>query len=136
MTKIKNIAVALSAIVLVAGSSFAGTTVNKPVNGIYYGYGDEPMAELMTVNYIGEDADYLIFEVSLKAGSNESVSFAVNDTDEGELYSITFKADKVQTLKIEKRYNQELNFNITAGKRSYTKSFTVMPTVTLEVVKK
>ena len=135
MTKIKNIAVALSAIVLFAGNSFAGTTVSQPVNGIYYA-ADEPMAELLTVNYIGEDADYLFFQVSVKAGNNKSISFAVNDTDEGELYATTFKADKTQTLKIENRFNQELNFSIKSGNKSYTKSFTVMPTVTLEVVKK
>ena len=134
MTKIKNIAVALSAIVLFAGNSFAGTTTTKPVNGIYYG--EEPAAELLSVSYLGEDADYLFFQVSVKSGDNKSVSFAVNDTNEGELYAATFKADKVQTLKIEKRYNQELNFNVKAGKKNYTKSFTVMPTVTLEVVKK
>ena len=134
MTKIKNIAVALSAIVLFAGNSFAGTT-SKPVNGIYYS-ADEPMAELMTVNYIGEDADYLFFEVSVKANSNKKVSFAVNDSEDGELYSTTFKADKKQTLKIEKRYNQQLDFSITAGNKSYSKSFTVIPTVTLEVASK
>lgn len=134
MTKIKNIAVALSAIVLFAGNSFAGTTVNKPVNGIYYG--EEPAAEVLSVNYLGEDAEYLFFQVAVKTADNKSVSFAVNDTEEGELYAATFKADKTQTLKIEKHYNQELNFNVKAGKKNYTKSFTVMPTVTLEVVNK
>lgn len=136
MTKIKNMAVALSAIVLFAGNSFAGTTTNKPVNGIYYGYGDEPMAELMTVNYVGENADYLFFEVSVKANSTQPVSFIVNDSNEGELYSTTFRSDKTQTFKIEKKFDQELNFNVRAGKRNYTKSFTILPTVTLEVVKK
>jgi hypothetical protein len=134
MTKIKNMAVALSAIVLFAGNSFAGTTVNKPVNGIYYG--DEPLAEVMTVNYLGEDADYVFFQVSVKAANNNAVSFDVSDSNEGELYAATFSADKTQTLKIEKRDNQELNFNVKAGKKTYTRSFTVMPTVTLEAVKK
>lgn len=136
MNKIKNTAVALSAIVLFAGNSFAGTTVNNPLNngGIYYG--EEPAAELLSVNYLGEDEEYLFFEVSVKAGNNKAVSFAVNDTFEGELYSTTISSDKVQTLKIEKRLNQELNFNVRAGKKSYTRSFTVVPTVSLEVVKK
>ncbi|MES2849031.1 MAG: hypothetical protein V4685_08245 [Bacteroidota bacterium] len=134
MTKIKNIAVALSAIVLFAGNSVAGT-VNNSVSGIYYP-ADEPMAELLTVNYLGEDADYLIFEVSVKAGSNKTVSFAVNDREDGELYSTTFRADKKQTFKIEKRFNQQLDFSIRAGKNSYSRSFTVVPTVTLEVESK
>lgn len=134
MTKIKNIAVALSAIVLFAGNSFAGTT-SKPTGGIYYA-ADEPMAELLTVNFIGEDEDYLVFEVSVKAGNNKSVSFTINDSEEGELYSANFKTDKKQTVKIEKRFNQALDFSIKAGKRSYSKSFTVVPTVTLEVESK
>jgi hypothetical protein len=135
MNKIKNTAIALSAIVLFAANSFAGTTVNNPVkNGIYYG--EEPAAELLAVNYLGENEEYLFFEVTVKAGGNKAVSFAVNDAVEGELYSATFTSDKVQTLKIEKKFNQELNFNVRAGKKNYIKSFTVIPTVTLEVVKK
>ncbi len=134
MTKIKNIAVALSAIVLFAGNSVAGTVKNPVTNaGIV---ADEPASELMTVNYIGEDANYLFFEVLVRTGSNKLVSLAVNDAEEGELYNANFKADKKQTFKIEKKFNQELDFSITAGKKSYSKTFTVMPTVQLEVVKK
>lgn len=132
MTKIKNIAVTLSAIVLFAGNSVAGT-VNKPVTNVGI-VADEPASELMTVNYIGEDANYLFFEVLVRTGSNKLVSLAVNDTEEGELYTANFKADKKQTFKIEKKFNQELDFSITAGKKSYSKTFTVMPTVQLEVV--
>ncbi len=134
MTMIKKMTVVLSAIVLFAGNTFAKTTITPLVNGIYYG--DEPAAELLSVNYLGEDEEYLFFEVEVKAGSNKAVSFDVTDSNEGELYAATFRADKKQTLKIEKRFDQELSFNVKAGKRSYSKSFTVMPTVTLEVVKK
>lgn len=136
MNKIKNTAVALSAIVLFAGNSFAGTTVNNPVNngGIYYG--EEPAAELLSVNYLGEDENYLFFQVSVNTGNNKTVSFAVSDVTEGELYSTNLTSGKVQTLKIEKRANQELDFNVRAGKKNYTKSFTVVPTVKLEVVNK
>lgn len=133
MTKIKNIAVALSVIVLFAGNTFAGT-VNKSVTNV--GLGDEPASELMTVNYIGEDANYLFFEVLVRTGSNKNVSLSVNDAEEGELYAANFKADKKQTFKIEKRFNQELDFSIIAGKKSFSKTFTVMPTVQLEVVNK
>ncbi len=73
MTKIKNIAVALSAIVLFAANSFAGT-VNNSVSGIYYP-ADEPMAELMTVNYLGEDADYLIFRSICKSRQQQNSFF-------------------------------------------------------------
>lgn len=135
MNKIKNIAVALSAIVLFAGSSFAATPVNNtPNNGIYYG--NEPTAELLSVNYLGEDEDYLFFKVSVNPGNNKSVSLEVNDSNEGELYAANFNTEKVQTLKIEKRVNQEINFNIKAGNKYYSKSFTVVPNITLEVISK
>lgn len=131
MTKIKNIAVALSAIVLTAGTTYAGNT--NPVNNIVV---DESVSDLMVVNYKGEDASYLYFEVTVRTGNNKQVSLSVNDSEEGELYAATFRADKKQTLKIEKKYNQELDFSIKAGNKSFSKTFTVIPTVQLEVVKK
>lgn len=131
MTKIKNIAVALSAIVLTAGTTYAGNT--NPVNNIVV---DESVSDLMVVNYKGEDASYLYFEVTVRTGNNKQVSLSVNDSEEGELYAATFRADKKQTLKIEKKYNQELDFSIKAGNKSFSKTFTVIPTVQLEVIKK
>jgi len=131
MTKIKNIAVALSAIVLTAGTTYAGNT--NPVNNIVV---DESVSDLMVVNYKGEDASYLYFEVTVRTGNNKQVSLSVNDSEEGELYAANFRADKKQTLKIEKKYNQELDFSIKAGNKSFSKTFTVIPTVQLEVVKK
>ena len=127
MTKIKNIAVTLSVIVLFAGTSFAGTTVSNPLPVVKNGQ----IAEPLTVNYLGEDADYLYFKVLIKPGSNKFVSFVVNDKSEGELYTTVFHTDKEQTFKIEKRDNQELNFNLQAGKKSYSQSFTTMPRGTL-----
>jgi hypothetical protein len=127
MTKIKNIAVALSMIVLFAGTSFAGTTTNNSLPIVV----EEPTVEPLVVNYMGEDADYLYFKVSVKSGSNKFVTLAVSDKSEGELYTTVFSTDKEQTFKIEKRNNQELDFNLSAGKKSYSKSFTIMPRVTL-----
>ncbi len=130
MTKIKNIAVALSAIVLFAGSSYA-TSTNNAANAAVY---EEPSAELLSVNYIGEDANYLYFQVSVKKGANKNVSFVVSDQNEGELYSAVLKDDKVQTLKIEKREGQHLDFSVKAGKKNYSKSFTIMPTIMLDKI--
>lgn len=130
MTKIKNIAVALSAIVLFAGSSYATSTNKTATNAVY----EEPSAELLSVNYIGEDANYLYFQVSVKKGANKNVSFVVSDQNEGELYSAVLKDDKVQTLKIEKREGQHLDFSVKAGKKNYSKSFTIMPTIMLDKI--
>lgn len=126
MTKIKNIALALSAIVLFAANSFAGTPA-KTVNTIV----DEPAAEQLVVNFLGEEDNYLVFQVVVKPGSNRTVAFIVSDKEEGQIYKSVISTNKTQTFKIEKKENQELEFNLVAGKKSLSKSFTIIPTVTL-----
>jgi hypothetical protein len=126
MTKIKNIALTLSAIVLFAANSFAGT-VNNTSKAIYV----DPSSEKLIVNFVGEENGYLVFEVAVNKGSNKAVSLSVNDKSEGELYNSTIYDSKTKTFKIEKRDNQELEFAVKAGKVSYSKSFTIVPTVTL-----
>lgn len=127
MTNIRNIAVALSAIVLTAGSSFAAPV--SPVNTVKT---EEPSAEPVSVNFIGEDADYLYFRVTVKKGSNKVVELSVSDLFEGELFSTVYATDKVQTLKIEKRFDQQLDFTVKAGRKNYSRTYTIMPTVVLE----
>ena len=126
MTNIKNIALTLSAIVLFAANSFAGT-VNNTSKAIYV----DPSSEKLIVNFIGEDKGYLVFQVAVNKGNSKNVSLSVKDKSEGELYSSTVSDSKTQTFKIEKRDNQELEFSVKAGKVSYSKSFTIVPTVTL-----
>ncbi len=126
MTKIKNIALTLSAIVLFAANSFAGTVTNTS-KAIYV----DPSSEKLIVNFVGEDNGYLVFEVAVNKGSNKAVSLSVNDKSEGELYNSPVSTNKTQTFKIEKRDGQELEFSVRAGKLSYSKSFTIVPTVTL-----
>jgi hypothetical protein len=124
MKKTTITAMALSAMVLFAGNSFATTTDNATTVAK-----EETNAEPLSVNYLGEDANYIYFTLEVK--TSKPVSFNVTDNAEGELYSTVYKSDKVQTLKIEKKENQQLSFNVTAGKNSYSKSFTIMPTVAL-----
>lgn len=126
MTKIKNIALTLSAIVLFAANSFAGT-VNNTAKSIYV----DPASEKLTVNFVGEENGYLIFQVAVNKGANKQVSLVVNDKTEGELYNSNVYDSKTKTFKIERRDNQELEFSVKAGKTSYSKSFTIVPTVTL-----
>lgn len=126
MTKIKNIALALSAIVLFAANSFAGTTATKATTIV-----DEPAAQQLTVNFLGEDENYLIFEVTVKPGSNKYVSFIVSDKEDGQIYKSVISSNKTSTVKIEKKDGQELEFSVLAGKKSVSKSFTIIPTVTL-----
>ncbi len=126
MTKIKNIALTLSAIVLFAANSFAGT-VNNTSKAIYV----DPSSEKLIVNFVGEENGYLVFQVAVNKGSNKMVSLSLKDKSEGELYSANVLANKTQTFKVEKRDNQELEFSVRSGNVSYSKSFTIAPTVTL-----
>ncbi len=126
MTNIKNTALTLSAIVLFATSSFAGTE-KKSV------FADSSLTieAPVSVQYMGEDANYVIFQVSVKEGENKAAALQVSDRAEGEIYAASFNAAKVQTLKIEKRFDQELSFTVSLGNETYTKYFTLMPTVVL-----
>lgn len=126
MTKIKNIALTLSAIVLFAANSFAGT-VNNTSKAIYV----DPSSEKLIVNFVGEENGYLVFQVAVNKGSNKMVSLTLKDKTEGELYNSNILDSKTQTFKVEKRDGQELEFSVRAGKVSYSKSFTIVPTVTL-----
>lgn len=126
MTKIKNIALTLSAIVLFAANSFAGTVTNTS-KAIYV----DPSSEKLIVNFVGEENGYLVFQVAVNKGSNKMVSLTLKDKTEGELYNSNILDSKTQTFKVEKRDGQELEFSVRAGKVSYSKSFTIVPTVTL-----
>jgi hypothetical protein len=121
MKKVKIIAAALSLIVLFTGTIKAGT-IN---NGFPHSVG-EPANEALSVKFLGEDSKYLFFEVAIRAGGNKTVSFAVSDKTEGELYAVVLKSDKVQTYKIEKREGQELDFNLYAGNTNITKTYSTV----------
>lgn len=125
MTKIKNIALTLSAIVLFATSTFAGTE-NKALPKPSFSNIDP-----ITVQFLGEKDNYLLFQVIVKGGNSKKATVEINDLLEGELYASKFGTEKAQTFKIEKRDNQELNFTVSVGKETYSKFFTMMPTVVL-----
>jgi hypothetical protein len=112
--------------VLFAANSFAGTVTNTS-NAIYV----DPSSEKLIVNFVGEENGYLIFQVAVNKGSNKMVSLTLKDKSEGELYNANILTSKTQTFKVEKRDGQELEFSVKAGKVSYSKSFTIAPTVTL-----
>lgn len=115
MTKLKNIAVAVASIVI-----FSNITHAQALKANYSVNYEEPLK----VKYLGEDKEYLLFQVTLQAPS--SSLFAINDKTEGELYSSYFSNNlKVQTIKIEKRDEQVLNFKLVQGKKVYNKTFSV-----------
>lgn len=125
MTTIKNSAIALLITVLFASNSFATNVIN-PVP-VVTATAENPLS----VQYMGEEDGYLFFQVSVNTLDAKKVSFSINDKIEGEIYSTAMINSKTQTLKIEKRENQELDFQLEIGKKNFSKSFIVVPTVVL-----
>jgi len=83
--------------------------------------GEEPL----NVRYIETQGDYLVFSVEIRSVPDARPTFQIDDAIEGELYSNTLQTgSKVQTLKIEKRDNQVLDFKLVSGKTVYVKTFT------------
>ena len=125
MTTIKNSAIALLITVLFASNSFATNVIN-PVP-VVTATAENPLS----VQYMGEEDGYLFFQVSVNTLDAKKVSFSINDKIEGEIYNTAMSNSKTQTLKIEKRENQELDFQLEIGKKNFSKSFIVVPTVVL-----
>lgn len=127
MKKFKNIVLTLVAMVISATAINAKSI--DPVNSV-------KTAEPFTVKYVGNDGDYLLFQVIVNSNNTKETSFAVSDKQEGEIYSAYIESTyKAQTLKIEKRENQELDFKLVIGKEVYSRSFAILSTVAMEEVK-
>jgi hypothetical protein len=117
MSKLKNIAVAVASIVI-----FTSITNAQVVKASYSVKAEEPMA----VKYVGNDGNYLTFEVSVEPTISTNALFEIADKNEGELYTSTLAPNaKTKTIKIEKREGQVLDFKLVVGKNTYTKSFSV-----------
>ena len=127
MKKFKNMVLTLVAMVISATAIDAKTI--DSVNSV-------KVAEPFTVKYIGNDGDYLLFQVIVNSNNTKKTSIVVSDKSEGEIYASPIEATyKAQTFKIEKRDNQELDFKLVIGKEVYSRSFTILSTVTMEKTK-
>ena len=114
MKNLKNITTAIIAVVLFATTASAQTATAKTAKA------DEPF----TVKYIGNEEDYLYFQVEINTGNSNFSLLKINDKAEGELYSQSWKPSlKVQTFKIEKKDGQQLNFKLMSGNKVYSKTF-------------
>jgi hypothetical protein len=120
MKNLKNISVAIIAVVLFATTAAAQTTVVKT----------EKATAPFTVKYIGNEEDYLYFQVEINTGDNNFSLLKINDKSEGELYSQSWRPTlKIQTFKIEKKEGQELNFKLLSGKKVYSKTFSATTSI-------
>lgn len=118
MTKLKNIAVAVASLVIFSNITNAQTSVSLSYQAAY--------AEPFTVKYLGTEAGYLLFQVSMKSENGGKARFKLEDKEAGTLYDNSFKSNfNIKTLKIEKRDNQVLDFKVTLNKTTYSKSFSV-----------
>ena len=114
MKNLKNITTAIIAVLLFATTATAQTATAKTAKA------DEPF----TVKYIGNEEDYLYFQVEINTGNSNFSLLKINDKAEGELYSQSWKPSlKVQTFKIEKKDGQQLNFKLMSGNKVYSKTF-------------
>ena len=112
MKNLKNITTAIVAVILFATSAAAQTAKPAAAN------------EPFTVKYIGNEEDYLYFQVEINTGNSNFAMLKINDKEEGELYSQSLRKNlKPRTFKIEKKDGQELNFKLLSGNKTYSKTF-------------
>lgn len=112
MKNLRNIAIAIIAVVLFSNTAAAQTTTTTAAK------------EPFTVKYIGNEEGYILFQVAVNTGDNNFTLLKINDKIEGEIYSQTYKKNAtLTTFKIEKKDTQELSFRLLTGKKVYTKTF-------------
>lgn len=121
MKNLKNIAVAVASMVI-----FVNITNAQTLKANYSVSYEEPLK----VKYLGDEGQYLLFEVVVHTGTSTNPLLSIGDKKEGEFYSSVEEPNlKPRTFKIEKRDDaQILNFNLVVGKKTYTKTFTVNKT--------
>jgi len=121
MKNLKNITAAILAVAAFATTAAAQTATAKTVA---VQTATTVKEEPFVVKYIGNEDDYLYFQVEINTGNNNFSLLKINDKTEGELYSQSWKSNsKVQTFKIEKKDGQELNFKLLSGSKVYSKTF-------------
>ena len=118
MTKLKNVLVAAIALVV-----FSNITTAQAVKASYSVNAEEPFK----VTYLGADAQYLLFQVTLQYNEADNAKLSIDDNKAGEIYSSGFKTNlKVSIVKIERADgDQVLNFKLSLGKKTYAKSFSI-----------
>lgn len=117
MTTLKNIAVAVASLVIITNITNAQTA--KSTYSVNY---EEPMK----VRYLGDDGEYLSFEVTFTSVSPKKSRFIIEDKNDAELYSSFFESSPgKQTIKIDKIDLNALNFKLFVDKKMYSKSFSV-----------
>jgi hypothetical protein len=99
-----------------------GSASAQPLNGP----DKKSSAEPLTVKYEGVDGDYLLFEITVNTTDVKRPELRIIDENTGPFYLQTLTSgEQVEKIKIEKKDEQNLSFELTAGKDTYNKSFAV-----------
>jgi hypothetical protein len=122
MTKLKNILIAAVSLVTFSNITYA-QSINAADKVKTSANADEPL----NVKYIGDDGEYLIFQVTVQLNSTERGRFAIDDKYYGQIFSSVLRTNsKLTTVKIEKSDADDvLDFKLVLGKKTYSKSFSV-----------
>lgn len=117
----KTIVTALTLFSLLSSTGVANATVTPGSTTI-----NTTTEDPFTVQYVGEDEQYLVFQVNIKKSDFAKSLLQIDDKTEGILFSRKLSDDyRTFTFKIERKDNQSLFFKLTSGKVTYFKSFTV-----------
>ncbi len=125
MKTLKSIAVILIASMFFTNSSIAQTnTVAKTEKDF-------------SVKYAGVEGDYICFLIEINGLTNNAKTLKINDKVEGELYAEDWNTKStLQKFKIERRDGQVLIFNLSAGNKEYSKTYSFSTKLTENAVVK
>ena len=118
MKKLTNVGLALIAMLVFNNISDA-----QAVKASYSIAAEEPLK----VTYLGDDGEFLRFQVTVLPNEHGKTRFVIDDKNEGELYSSGVVSNlNLTTVKIEKKKaDQVLNFKLMVRGKTYSKSFSV-----------
>jgi outer membrane protease len=112
MKTLKSIAVILIASMFITNSSIAQTNASVKTN------------QNFSVKYIGVEGDYRYFFIDISGIDAKDKTLKINDKVEGELYAENWNAkSSLQKFKIERKDGQILTFNLSTGKKEYSKTY-------------
>ncbi|MBC7686984.1 MAG: hypothetical protein H7211_02270 [Aquabacterium sp.] len=118
MTKFKDMVFTMAALVI------SGASVNaRQAKRTFAQFAKEPF----TVRYMGDEGNYLLFQVIVNADHNKKTSLQILDKTAGRIHVAHVTPEpQIQTLKIAKKEKQELDFKLMIGNEMFSRSFAIL----------
>jgi hypothetical protein len=125
MKNLKSIAVILIASMFITNSTTAQkSTLVKTDNNF-------------SVKYAGLEDNYLCFLIEINDMDGKNKTLKINDKVEGDLYVENWATKySIQKFKIERNGNQILTFNLSAGNKNYSKTYSFTTQLTEKTIVK